>query len=509
MKTARVWRKPLALMCALILCLAPCLASAAEPVKPGEMLSTRLLQALGAGRRLDATLGYGLESIAMDEDMSPEDFEAIQQVLDLVELQLGLGLAGDNVEIDLAFALGEQKLISGKAYLAGEGIALETNLLPGKVIFVSFEQFVALMEESGASFDIDEEALGVVMQSLGTYGAIAMEWAAGITENNMEITMEPQPATDTRDASVMQVKARAGDADFNALLAAFATQFVSDAELHKALASLTGASVEEIAMIGYEVLRQTDEARDQGHTLTVDVYAGESGETVGFDYAQTLPMDDGAMAIAVNYGRKSQEATATDTVHVGLDLGKDGGIVVDMQYNTDESVPGALTQDYTMQMRVEEATPYYGPTAMVMDAQGRTHIVVDGNIETTKEEMVYTMKQEGGPTDPDTAAMLNVPMTITSEATAEALAGDDFSYAAQMRMDMGVMVMTSRMTLASSEFVPATLEGKTVIDPFNMTEEEGAALEEELNMNLMQVLFAAMGSLPPALMQMMMEGDMF
>ncbi|MCL2811847.1 MAG: hypothetical protein FWD25_08160 [Clostridia bacterium] len=510
----RGWKKPLALMCALILCLAPCLASAAveasQPVvKPGEMLNARMLQALTAGRRFDATLRYGLESVEM-EDVSAEEMEAVRQVLEAVELQMGFGFAGDNVEIDLALALGGQTLIAGKAYVAEEGFALETNLLPGKVVLVSYEKIMGLLEESGASFDIDEEALGVLLQALETYGEIVMAWAEEITENNMEISMQPQPATDTRDASAMQVKAWAGDADFNRLLVAFATKFVSDTDLQQALASLTGESERDIAWIGYEILRQADEMPEQGNMLTVDVQAGMSGELVGVDYLQVVPMDDDALAIAVNYGRKSQEVVATDTVRVDIGTRTGFGYTVDMQINTDESVQNALTQDYTMHVRAENTTPYFSPRVVVMDAEGRVHTEINGNVETIKQEIVYVMKEEGGgPTDPATAAMFGAPMRVTGETVTEALAGDDFRTVTHMRTDMGIMVMTMGWTLASSEFVPTTMEGKTVIDPFTMTEEEGEALGEEMSGYLMQAMFTAMGSLPPAVIQMLMEGGAF
>ena len=517
MNVARgICKKPLALLVALILCLAPCLAWAAagpseatEPVatKPGELLYERLFQALGAGRRLDATLRYGLESIDPAMGAPAEEVEAVRQLLDVVEFHMGFGVAGDNVEIDLALALAGQKLISGKAYVTDEGFALETNLLPGKVVLISFDKIAELMEESGAALDIDEAALEVVLQAVEAYGAVLMDWAEGITENNMEINIGPVPATATRDASAMHVKARASDADFNALIAALATKFVADVELQRALASLTGASERDIAWMGYELLRQTNGAADQGHMFTVDVFASETGELVGVDYLQFVPMGNDALAIAVNYGRKSQEAVATDTVRMDIGARKGGGVTMDMQITTDESAPGVLTQDTVTQVRIEEATPYYGPSAMVMDQTTHSRTEISGATETTKQESVSTMRQEGGGGSQD--PMLNTPMHLTLEATTEALAGDDFRTATHARYDMSMMVMTIDWTLASSEFVPTTVEGKTVIDPFTMTEEESAALEEEMSLQLMQALFAAMGHLPAPVIQMLMEGNLF
>lgn len=474
----RVSQRPLALLVALILCLAPCLASAAAgpsvSVKPGELLNMRLLQALSAGRKLDATLKFGLESLDPSLGAAPEEVEVISQLLDAVELQMGLGVSGDNLEIDFALALAGQKLASGKVYTVEEGFALETNLLPDKVVLVSIEKLMALMEEGGVSFDIDEAALEVVIQSLEAYGAVLMDWAEAITENNMEITMNPMPATATRDASVMQVKARASDADFNALIAAFATKFVADTELQSALVSLTGANERDIAGIGHELLRQTSEASDQGHMLTVDVFASESGELVGLDYLQLVPMDDDALAIAVNYGRRSQEAVATDTVHVDIGARKGGGFTFGMQINTDESTPNVLVEEGTMQMRMENATPYYSPPAMLMDGTFSSRAEIDGSTETLKAEVVYTMREEGGGApDPAMALMLDTPLRYTYDTTTEALAGDDFRTATHVRADMGVAVVLYDWALASSEFVPATMAGKTVIDPFSLTEEEG------------------------------------
>jgi len=226
---------------------------------------------------------------------------------------------------------------------------------------------------------------------------------------------------------------------------------------------------------------------------------------VGLDYMQMVPMDDDALAIAVNYGRKSQDVV-TETVRVDIGAGKGGGFSIDMKTNTDESVADALTQEFTAKMRIESATPYFSPSVMVMDMQGRTHSEIKGNVETTTDEIVYTMKEEGGgPTDPAMAAMFETPMRVTSEATTEALAGDDFRTVTHMRTDAGIMVMTIDWTLASSEFVPTTMEGKTVVDPFAMTEEEGEALLEEVNLYAMQAMFAAMASLPPSVIQMFME----
>jgi len=146
--------------------------------------------------------------------------------------------------------------------------------------------------------------------------------------------------------------------------------------------------------------------------------------------------------------------------------------------------------------------------AFIVDVTEQIRYEIDGDTETMKDEVTITMRAEGA-----ASGMLDdIPLLPDGamgrgelEAITEALEGNDFRTASRMKLEYGFGVFTMDWTLASSEFVPTSMGDKTVIDPFAITEAEGKALMEEGNINMMQAMFAAMGNLPPEIIQMLME----
>ncbi len=476
------------------------LASAAELVanpQPGQMMDARLLQALMAGRKIEGSVKIAMEAGAA---IRAEMQEPFKKLLESIEMRFSMGLQGVNAEVEFTLMVAEQPAFTGKAYLANEGIVLETNLLPGKPLLISYAQLEKLAAENQASSSMTPEMLNALSTALASYGELIGSEIQKTSEAAVTTADETIAATDTRDASTQQGHLSITGEEYKTLFVTLAERFAADTELHALLAQAFDGDAEKIVEGAKEALTAFSSLESTGNAYTVDMQMDALGNLVGLDGTlprlyTTMPED---FNVTFGYDRKSEEARAQHGFRASTTA--EGNLFqLSGTVNDDRSQPGTSAGDLAMQIHVESQVEGSKPADVSLT--DRWTYTIAGQTETIAEEAIITVTIDGqSPESLPDGFPANIRMTL--EGTTNALEGDDFDSAIVVTAEIAGMQTTETVTVASKEFTPVDVTTVQAIDLLGLEPAQAEALMAELSAHSMQAMFAVMGRLPPELFEL-------
>lgn len=171
----------------LIACLCASSACAQAIYTPGERASSYFLDAFQSGKIIEADARFSLAADAEAMGLAGEEIEAlnaITEALNLASFSLGAGLIQDGLRVELGAQYAAQTPIQADAALnlTRDGILVETSLLEGESVAVTWETLLALCGlESGeiqAVMSLRDQDLSVLAAQIVQSAEMYMDMAA-------------------------------------------------------------------------------------------------------------------------------------------------------------------------------------------------------------------------------------------------------------------------------------------------------------------------------------------
>ena len=471
-----------------------------------SLLGDRLPKAFDAGRTIEITMSFDLDdSLGMLGGMPPENFAAAKELLRATILKISATrVHADQLEIGCELRMRDTLIVNGRMWLAGDKLAVTTNLLPGKTLMVDAAEFFQKLQGSVEQITMLAEDLQALGASVGNCAAIAADWMNS-TEGIMTVNEAESPATQWRDASVQNFSFRVTSGQLKELFSKWAEEFRRAAAMMQVV-PLDITPLEEIQtfVLTDNVIEWTVYMDEQGGiagvTGTVPTMFGEDVDEARFSYdhlsagnpSQTV-LDDAGLERRRFAGEVRAEGAGTasfalETANDMSDpLSPKGTVHVDFhQSDKESSTTLLLKHTYARTLAANRETL---ESKTRIDGQIQSHASGDDDLM----DLIFASMG-----DVSFSAMLD----IASETRAERQ--DDFVCETASEISiMGMALGRVLVQLASGAYVPADIAGNEIIDLAGLDGAGQAALSVELNAGREHALELATSQIPEVLLQIM------
>lgn len=470
----------------------------------GSLLAERMGQAYESGRKVEVSIGAKMGSgLAMF--LPEETYGAIEQLL--TDTRIVADWAKDaegNPTMGLFIGIKEVEVLTGTARLTADGVAVTTNLLPGKTVLIPLESLTNIAEQQSLPVEINDESAALLMRAYETYFGILTGWAQA-NGGALELINETIPGTDARSEAASGMKLRLTAVQLKDLLVQLTEAFEKDTELQAALESYSEASGGAESSMADTAKALADMAKEFAPTdgvLTLDAYSDVEGNLVGLDFRMD-PMFEGSQeTVFAQYDRLDEDGHNAYGFQGRIGFGDNGQMAAKIEYSEDASHTENLVSQDLLLLGMMQSTGA-DPISQITLTDKRQTALND-----TQEQMTDALELVAESLAPDGSAAQegSMPMSVVISTTSvtNALGGDDFDSETTLSVQaMGLEFAVLNLTFTSGEFVPADTSGNTVVDLSTATPEEQEALMEELQMYLGMAVMGAMQAVPPELLAMM------
>lgn len=515
----RVSVRIMVLLCVLLLCALPTLASA------GNLYSTRYAQALGAGLQIINTVKLELGDGIVPVDQAP----TFDELLDVIQIQVAVAQPENGLALDLAILVSGQKVLTGIAYFKEDGINLETSALPGKTLFMSYDAIEGLAQELDTTnqFQGSMDMIGKISEAFVPYGDMIGKWV-GDLGNTLVAGNTPVAATTTRDAVASSITFRLEPTQMSDLLHKLAIQFSTDTALQDMLHELMKMTQEDMAQMAAALPLLVQSIEPGPSPIEIIMFNNDADEVVGIEATIPQPFGTSGFFGRFVYDRLTTDKFINDSYKMAARWADGGELEGDLSLRSGEKQPSPMEQIQLNQGKKVDIipgtstsmflsgkfTPGAGQSPYEIQAMDNRTITGDDQQETVDDEFSFMLIQ---PMDTSQTGIqseiaqfmpgttLNMGYVLNSET--KALIGDDFSDETKMQIKLeGKDVVIFHVSTETKAYQAPFSSNNTVVNLIGMSEEESVALTEELNAGLMQALIEAMAYLPPELMAMFSTG---
>lgn len=442
-------QKMLAGFLVLAFCLLPVLGLA-----EGSMLSEQMGKALQAGQQIEIAVHLEVSDALLMMLLPEEALADAQNLLQSTAIRLRYAKGeGDQWMGGFSLSMLDTEILSGVAETADGGVAVETNLLPGKTLLVPLEMAAGLLPSAGDDSALDD---GLAAQ-LESYLTAIAEWAEDeqviVTTNEIGTSAPP-----TRDPAVSATHIRVSGEQLQSLLLLLVDRFGGDAVLPMVLgASGLDATDAEGLQAMVSALAPT------GAEFTANVYLGETGKIV-------------------SAGGEMPAMFETWTAQGNF------------QYEaTHREAPGMLENAFELSLAVQPSEEEAVQRVDIANASTRE---ADETLEKTHGEFSLAYAQGEEPEEGGASSMA-IGLITDSETTL--IGENDFQTETEITLTLGMPLCVVRIESLSSEREAVLTPDNELIDVAALSAEENQALSDELSMGLMMTLFTVMSVLPPTL----------
>ncbi len=479
------FKKQLSALLALLMCLMPVFSFAEEAqreIVPGTMESVLIGEALAAGREVYGDFGLRFGSLDAT-DMDGEEREVFKAVMDLFSagsVTFSLAVTPEGGFGKLGLAMQGQSVADVSLNLLEDHALITTSLAPSKAFEVRYDDVAELLGIK----DIDWEKVGAMLETeIARYGAVAMNWLAGVPA---PIEDGAQSATATRDAADATTTITITEEKFCELVVAMLEEARGD-EILESLATLPKDKTWSEA-IDERIIEAKDEL-DGDSALKIEALLGESNELIA------LYISDGEDQVIL------EKKTDADGVQMRVALVDDEKSLFDMTMIVSAKLGETFKDDVTIKMTAND-----DGDSVDMSLKMQSEAKIEGDVETVTytgkmlETLIETYEREDA--EPRISKIENTS-DITGKRVTERK-GEDFTSATEIGLAMNMLANRTEMSMDFTEFFnvasrayePQDLSGLEVVDLLSLDGEPGMAALAEVESGLMLAFAKAMSLLP-------------
>ena len=466
-------------------------------------LADGLLQAmlgisLREGRTIEGTLSIDGGDILAS--FSPIDGNEGAAELALITNLLNNGLiraryskVDEQDVVGLAFQFSGDDLITLDVRPQGDGIALETSLLPGRT-FVADMQISpeTILEQMPVT--LDDDMVVALSDAPDRYGPVFEKWAA---EFPVTITVHevPVPATETRNAVSTTIDTRVTAEQLSSLLRGLAEAFAGDTALQTAIAQQMGG-MDPASLAAMAQILAGSPIVPTGSALAIAISLDQDGELAGIDVNTALvstspdePAPQGRFTFSLKSSGEGNEYLLFE-----IESSWDGHSSFNARLMGGNTTPLPMYSE--VPKRYSLVAVYDTPDTGALKVQAMA--VTYKNVEPIGESFSYNfdvyLSAAEGPDDLKTgmpmAPLFEAGFSLKSQT--DVVVPDDFVSMGSLLLRLMRQTMTVQTSLKSTTFVPTIPTGNTIVKINELSESELDALTQELQANVAAVLRGAL-----------------
>lgn len=486
-------RKLLAVLTALVLCIAPAISLAESQI--GNLAFDSALAALDAGQQVDVRIKLLIDPAMMDvEDES--EAALITGVLEHATARFSLVMVEEKPIVLFAVAVDETDLVTGSVRGLEEGLAIETSLLPQKTLLVPYavieEQFKGTLTLNGESASMEElQKAGETVMNFALTAMMSVSGEGMTSETSQEATA----ATALRDASDSHTVTTVTPVFLKNLFLSLAKTYAADT----AMQELVGQDAPDSA----ELISEIEALVPGSSPITIDAY-NNGEDLVGVDVVLANPFNtDGSdPAVLITYDRLTEGTMVSHSVVGKTSVNDTDGIVFVYAEDKPDANTLITTSEFAMNDGVELMAFDLSITAK-RDGNSETVDTVWELRGNNTASLVYDMQPSG-------LFNLAVPksgdaMSATSSVKTEAQADGTFTSVGNTWIAMdGKNILGCQTAMSAKTYTPADVSGNAVIDLTAMGDSDAQILMQELSQRAQSALMQAVLLLPVELQQQIM-----
>jgi len=486
----RFFRKVMALTLVLLLTLLPLAAWAEADFDPGTLYATLLDECFQDGRLVEGKVTLQINALpALDE------LEGVAaELLDGMELRFSAVDDYDQKFYSLVLLMAGEEVAGFRMREDAQGMRITSNLLPG----------MTLALPSGGGLMENEDVIMLLSAAFLTYFVRVAAWVSQTETETEDLYVDEFPEdiedTDTRDAFDRIQRSRVRSEHLKPLLRNLADTFYDDEESQQALANLleplgvTRADVrhwaDELPLLIAYGLAVTDAATDFAF-----YYDDETGDIVGFDGVMPALFDpfffeEGSLT----YSRKTGMDDVRHTAQGVMQFGEGRSLTGDLQISYGEIIDDERRDEMAISLVFSD--PVANEELRIVSTQQKLYLA-QTDLDTCDSRLVIDIFSAEG----EREEQFHVEMITHGET--KPVGDADFAHSTVIDVDFeGVLSLTARYDVASSEYVPTEwLDEGDVYDFSALTEEQLGNLMAALSAVPFRLSMFVLAALPQEVMQ--------